>query len=89
MVTYTEKLYNDTIQNNGGQVIDLPASTFKGFRCREIDIIVKKLQSIQLVTISLKAERYTLQSSDPMHPRKKRVNCYHNFSQTFMLIGNH
>ena len=34
---------------------------------------------------SLKAKRYTLQSSDLIHP----VNYHHNFSQTFMLTGNH
>ena len=34
---------------------------------------------------SLKAKRCTLQSPDPMHPSKERVNYHHNFSQTFML----
>ena len=38
---------------------------------------------------SLKAKRYTLQSSDPMHPSKKRVNYHQNFSQMFMLTENH
>ena len=38
---------------------------------------------------NLKAKRYTLQSSDPMHPSKERVNYHHNFSLTLMLTGNH
>ena len=31
---------------------------------------------------SLKAKRYTLQSSNPTHPTKERVNHHHNFSLT-------
>ena len=31
---------------------------------------------------SFKAKRYTLQSSNPMHPSKERVNYHHNFSLT-------
>ena len=31
---------------------------------------------------SLKAKRYTLQSSNPIHPTKERVNYHHNFSLT-------
>ena len=37
---------------------------------------------------SLKAKRYTLQSSDPIHPDKRRVIYHHNFFQMFMLTGN-
>ena len=37
----------------------------------------------------MKAKRYTLQSSDPMHPSKRRVVYHHNFSQMFMLTVNH
>ena len=36
MVTYTAKLNNHTIPNKGGQVIDLPASTFEGLWYREL-----------------------------------------------------
>ena len=53
---------------------------------REIDMA----NSYNLYKVeSLKAKRYTLQSLDPMHPSKERVNYHHNFSQTFMLTGNH
>ena len=38
---------------------------------------------------SLKAERCTLQSLDPRHTGKERVNYHHNFSQTIMLTGNY
>ena len=38
---------------------------------------------------SLKAERYTLQSSNPKHPSKYGVNYHHNFAQTFMLTESH
>ena len=31
---------------------------------------------------SFKAKRYTLQSSNPMHPSKERVNYHHNFYLT-------
>ena len=71
MVTYTAKLYNNTIPNKGSQAIDLPASSFEGLRYREIDMVNSnnyyKLES-------LKAKRYTLQSSNPMHPSKNGVN---------------
>ena len=43
----------------------------------------------QYKVVSLKAKRYTLQSSSPMQPSKEGVNYHHNFSQTFMLTGNH
>ena len=39
VVTYTAKLYNNTIPNEGSQVIDSPASTFECLRCREIDTV--------------------------------------------------
>ena len=71
MVTYTAKLYNNTIPNKGSQVIDSPASSFEGLRYRETDMVNSnnyyKLES-------LKAKRYTLQSSNPMHPSKNGVN---------------
>ena len=38
---------------------------------------------------SLKTKRYTLQSSEPMHPTKRRVVSHHNFPQMFMLTENH
>ena len=38
---------------------------------------------------SVKAERYTLQSSNPMHPSKSRVNFCHIFSYACMLAGSH
>ena len=38
MVTYTGKLYINTIQNKGSQVIDSPASTLENLRYREIDM---------------------------------------------------
>ena len=38
---------------------------------------------------SLKAKRYTLQSSKPMHPCKSRVNYPYTSSHTFILAGNH
>ena len=37
----------------------------------------------------MKAKRYTWQSSDPMHPSKRRVIYHHTFSKMFMLTGNH
>ena len=40
VVTYSEKLFNHTTPNTGSQVVDSPASTFKGLRYREIDIIM-------------------------------------------------
>ena len=61
MVTYTANLYNHTIPNKGSQVVDSPASTFEALMYRE---------QIWLKVESLKAKRYTLQSSDPMHPSK-------------------
>ena len=36
---------------------------------------------------SLKAERYTLQSSNPKHPSKYGVNNHHNFSQNIYAYG--
>ena len=39
VVTYTAKLYNHTIPNKRGQVIDSPTSTFEGLRFREIDMV--------------------------------------------------
>ena len=38
---------------------------------------------------SLKAKRYTQQSSKPMHPCKNRVNYPYTSSYTFILAGNH
>ena len=39
VVTNRVKLYNYTIPNKGSQVTDLPTSTFKDLRYREIDMI--------------------------------------------------
>ena len=82
------KLYNQTTPNKGSQFVDSPASTFEGLRYREIDLIVVNSYHYYKVE-SLKAKRYTLQSSNPMHPSKSRVNYHYNFSQTFMLTENH
>ena len=71
MVTYTAKLYNNTIPNKGSQAIDSPASSFEGLRYREIDMVNS---SNYYKLESLKAKRYTLQSSNPMHPSKNGVN---------------
>ena len=59
---------------------------FEGLRYREIDMT----NSYNLYKVeSFKAERYALQSLPPMHLSKEEVNYYNNFSQTFMLTGNH
>ena len=74
MVTYTGKMYNYTIPNKGSQVIDSPASTFEGLRYREIDMV----NSYNYYKFeSLKAKS------------KERVDNHDDFSQTFMLTGNH
>ena len=70
VVTYTAKLYNHVIPNKGTQVIDSPAATFEGSWYREIDM-VNSYNSNKVE--SLKAKRYTLQSSNPMHPAS--FNC--------------
>ena len=75
MVIYTAKLYNQTIPNKGSQVIDSLCFNFWGLiRYRQIDM-VNSYNEYKVE--SLKAKRYTLQSSDPMHPFKKRVNYHH------------
>ena len=64
----TAKLYNHTIPNKGRQVIDSPASNFEGLRYKEIDVV----NSYNKYKVeSLKAKRYALQSSNPLHPGKK------------------
>ena len=86
VVTYTAKLSNHTIPNKGSWAIDSPASTFEGLRYREIDMVNSynwhKVETFE-------AKKYTLKSSNPMHPSKNRVNHHHNFSQTFIFTGNH
>ena len=53
------------------QVIDSPTSTFEGLRYREISMVSS--YNYYKVEI-LKAKRNTIQSSNPVHPGKKRVN---------------
>ena len=66
--TYTAKLYNHTIPNKGRQVIDLHASNFEGLRYKKIDMV----NSYDKYKVeSLKAKRYALESSNPLHPGKK------------------
>ena len=81
MVTYTAKLNNHTIPNRGSQVIDSRAATSEGFN------MVNSYNQYKVE--SLKTKRYTLQSSNPMHPRKRRVISHNNFSQMFMSTENH
>ena len=39
VATYTAKLYNHTVPNKGTQVIDSPASTFKGLGYKETAMV--------------------------------------------------
>ena len=64
----------------------LACFNFRGLMVERIDIV----NSYNWYKVeSLKAKRYTWQSSDPMHPSKRRVIYHHTFSQMFMLTGNH
>ena len=81
----TQQNYNHTIPNKGCQVIVSPASTFEGFRYREIDMVDSYNQKR---VESLKIKRDTLQSSI-LFILAKKVNYHFNFSQKFMLTGNH
>mgnify|MGYP000096728791 CR=1 FL=1 len=81
----TQQNYNHTIPNKGCQVIVSPASTFEGLRYREIDMVDSYNQKR---VESLKIKRDTLQSSI-LFILAKKVNYHFNFSQKFMLTGNH
>ena len=63
MVTNTAKLYNHTIPNKGSQLIDLPASTFKGLWYR-----IKTVNSYNLYKVE------NLKISDENKEKYKLVN---------------
>ena len=82
----TQQNYNHTIPNKGCQVIVSPASTFEGLRYREIDMVDIYNKKKKLKVWKLREIHYNHQI---LFILAKKVNYHFNFSQKFMLTGNH
>ena len=64
MVINTAKLYNHTIPNKGSQLIDLPASTFKGLWYRIKTVNSYNLYKVENLKISDEnKEKYKLENN--------------------------